>query len=539
MAYSGWLRLAGLRVPLALWLVVGAVIGFSLNAGAAFARANARPADGSVLSPAFETDVNYSGLERSGEPELAVDPFSARRLAVSAFDAVNTYTNPLTFAQRALAPNSSWCSLQFSDDAGNGWSNEAIAPQSYTEPANSPFTPGKVHTNTTDCMLAWGPNGRLYEGGAVFVAEPAQPGQASLGGINFPLGGDSIASTTDGGRTFTQPIDPINSEDVPSLLARGLTPSTNGFANPFDRPWLRVDQSTGVVYLAATGHPQYYVTASHDQGRTWSRLEALDCDERTPPSSHEVCGAYPEIGGALIDAAHGVLSAAYLAGSPSEAGGGGGGELLATRAAAVTCPCVIFETSTDGGQHWTRHVVVDNMAANSSVQVAADPNNKHNFAVDVIPGSKVALQIYTTDDSGKTWHNPVSLGDISSQHVINRPWIAYSPQGYLGAFWRTAFPPFQSSFLQSGTQNVYVALSEDNGRTFSTPEQLNAAPSPPPDPTQIAQDDVSWVALTERHIYAAWGDWTSTLGNPKGDMNTWFGRASFTASISSVRHTRR
>ncbi len=538
MIGSGRCKLASFIVLGAIGVIASALIAFWPGAAAARTRSRTRQAaTGLRLSRPFETDVNYSGLERSGEPELAVNPFSSHELAVSAFDAINTYTNPLTFAQRALAPNSSWCSLQFSDDAGNGWSNEQIAPQSYTEPPNSPFHPGMVHTNTTDCMLAWGPDGRLYEGGAVFVAEPAQPGQASLGGINFPLGGDSIASTANGGRTFTQPIDPINSEDVPSLLARGLTPSTNGFANPFDRPWLRVDQSTGVVYLAATGHPQYYVTASHDDGRTWSRLEALDCDETSPPSGREVCSAYPEIGGALIDAAHGVLSAAYLAG-PSGSGGGGG-EDLARDAAAVTCPCAIFETSTDGGQHWKRHVVADNLAATSSVQVAADPSDKHRFAVDVIPGSKAALDVFTTDNSGRTWSGPATLGDISGQHVVNRPWIAYSPQGFLGAFWRIAFPPFQASFLQSGTQNVYVALSEDGGRTFSAPVQLNAAPSPPPDPSQIAEDDVSWVQLTQHYIYAAWGDWRPTLGNPKGDMNTWFGRVSFPGLPRGARKARR
>jgi hypothetical protein len=76
-------------------------------------------------------------------------------------------------------------------------------------------------------------------------------------------------------------------------------------------------------------------------------------------------------------------------------------------------------------------------------------------------------------------------------------------------------------------ENVYVALSRDG--TFSAPTQINAQPSPPPDPTQIAQDDVSWVSLTNKNVYAAWGDWRPTLGNPKGDLNSWIGRVPFAA----------
>lgn len=454
---------------------------------------------------------------RAGEPEIAVDPRNPHHLAITAFEAINTYTKPLTFAERAQAEHSSWCSLQFSGDSGNGWSNPIAAPQSYTEPANSPFNPGKVHTNTTDCMVAYGPEGRLYEGGAVFAAEPAQPGQANLGGINFPLGGDSIASSINEGRTFTKPVDPITSEDVPGLIARGLTPATNGFANPFDRPWLRVDQSNGTVYLAATGHPQYYVTASTDHGRHWRPLEALDCTQEGAPGGHEACGAYPEIGPATIEAAHGILSAAYLAGA----------------APGAKCPCAIFETSTDYGAHWRRSVVASGLPSGNwgigGVLVAASPAAKGVYAVGILPPAGKALEIYTTRDSGRQWTRPAVLGELAGEHVVNRPWIAFSPQGFLGAFWRTAYPPFAPSFLQSGTQNVFVALSTDGGRSFSAPVKINSRPSPPPDPTQVAQDDVSWLAMTRTSMLSAWGDWRPVIGNPRGDLNAWFGRVPFSA----------
>jgi hypothetical protein len=62
--------------------------------------------------------------------------------------------------------------------------------------------------------------------------------------------------------------------------------------------------------------------------------------------------------------------------------------------------------------------------------------------------------------------------------------------------------------------------------------QLNSAPSPPPDPKQLAEDDVSWVAVTPQYVYGAWGDWRPTTKNPvaagssppSGELNSWIAR---------------
>jgi hypothetical protein len=83
--------------------------------------------------------------------------------------------------------------------------------------------------------------------------------------------------------------------------------------------------------------------------------------------------------------------------------------------------------------------------------------------------------------------------------------------------------------LTPGTQNVFAAISRDNGKTFSRAVQLNSAPSPPPDPTQLAEDDVGWVSLTTKYVYGAWGDWRPTSKNPvapgssppSGELNSW------------------
>ena len=71
----------------------------------------------------------------------------------------------------------------------------------------------------------------------------------------------------------------------------------------------------------------------------------------------------------------------------------------------------------------------------------------------------------------------------------------------------------------------------------SAPVQLNSSPSPPPDPNQEAEDDVSWVAVTSQYVYGAWGDWRPTANNPvaagssppSGEINSWIARVPITS----------
>jgi hypothetical protein len=215
----------------------------------------------------------------------------------------------------------------------------------------------------------------------------------------------------------------------------------------------------------------------------------------------------------------------------------------------------VFETTNDAGANWTRHVVADHLPDGSGVFVAADSFNRGRFAVLVLPGHVVpgglaglspsrnvplGVAVVTTADYGNTWSFPWLLGDETGAHITNRPWIAYTSvkdgngtTGVLAALWRNANPPFNpGSGLVPGTQSVFAAVSRDNGMTFSAPVQLNSEPSPPPDPKQFAEDDVSWVVVTSSYVYGAWGDWRATSGNPvapqasppSGELNSWVAR---------------
>jgi hypothetical protein len=499
--------------------------------------AAAGAAGGAATARSLEVNVMNEPI-RGGEPELAVNPRNPDNLVLGHTVVGNTYANNTTEAGEEAVNGG----LQVSNDGGRSWTaDRPLHTSGYSEASNPyliahGFPTATGYTSDTngvgDPIEASGPDGSLYAGGVLAHTTPGGPAPFNF---TVPQGGIAVARSGNGGRTFGPISAVLTDHELEGMVGRGMTPKgipTFG-VNPFDRPWIAVDQSTGAVYVSTTAHPQRYVTVSHDKARTWGRIEALDCDEMTPPDAdHRVsCGTFPQSGDGNIAAARGVLAAVYTA---SAAPGG-------------TCPCAVFETSTDAGAHWTRHVV-SAVPPGTGMFVAADPSHKGRFAMLLLPGNTVPgglaglpasknvpqeVQVITTADAGKSWSTPTALGDESGQHITNRPWIAYGPTGVLAALWRNAYPPYNAaSFLVPGTQNVFSAVSRDNGRTFSAPVQLNSAPSPPPDPKQVAEDDVSWVAVTPRYVYGAWGDWRPTAKNPvaagssppSGELNSWIAR---------------
>jgi hypothetical protein len=537
----------------ARWLVLLACLGVAvpLLATTGGSASGASPAGhGKTAEPSSSLEVDVMNEPvRGGEPELAIDPLHPQSLVLGHTVVGNTYTNP----GNVLASVDG--GLQMSADGGQSWTADKAlgdapsVPLSFSEGPNQFLInhgfPGATGLTLTgngvgDPIEASGPDGSIYAGGVVAHAVAT----ATPPFLSVPQGAIVVARSADGGKIFGPNSSVLSDLELQGMINRGMSPSLGGIGvNPFDRPWMVVDQSTGDVYVSTTAHPERYVAVSHDHATTWGRIEALDCNERTPPdANHDVtCGAYPESGGGNIAAANGVLAAAYIAGA----------------APGRTCPCAVFETSTDVGAHWSRHVAFDNLPAGSNVFVAADSFHRGRYAVLLLPGHLVPgglagllasrnvpqeVQVVTTRDSGLRWSGPTALGNEPVTHITNRPWIAYTsvqqgrhgPTGVLAVLWRNAHPPYNpASGLVPGTQNVFAAISRNNGNTFSDPIQLNSAPSPPPDPNQFAEDDVSWVAVTTHDVYGAWGDWRATPGNPvdsppslppSGELNSWIAR---------------
>ena len=393
---------------------------------------------------------------RSGEPEIVVNPTNPNDIAMVYAQTMLTYANHnFSFAggfpsALTTAPAFIACGLATSTNGGRSWVQ-----------AGQPFP--TISLDATDCgdpMLAVAPDGTLYVGSDVLQPPFSDPMTNGIG----------IAKSTNWGQTWSK---------------RVFT------GNPVDRPWLKRDASTGSLFQASgLQNGGRNVVASHDGGATWTAPEPLGST------------ALPGGEGGTIDAARGVLAAAYVSGSQ-----------------------VVFETSTTDGAAWDRHLVPlgDGVGGGwgggppspapptggAGASVAADPAHSGSFAVGVLNVSSTALDVYVTRDSGATWSPAAVLGVHNLPNQVRLPWIAFSPSGVLGAMWRILYP--------NGTQSVFSAASFDSGRSFSSAIKVNRKPSPAPDPQQRSDDDVSWITIQSGTAYIGWGDWRS------GDMAAWFG----------------
>ena len=119
----------------------------------------------------------------------------------------------------------------------------------------------------------------------------------------------------------------------------------------------------------------------------------------------------PSIGrGSNIDAAHGVVAVAYTA-SPAPGG--------------CAATCLVFETSTNFGATWNRHIVPLKNATASSVRpvLAADPIGRGHFALTVFDSTGTKNQVYTTRDYGQTWQGPTYVAETGTNQQF-KPWLS-------------------------------------------------------------------------------------------------------------------
>ena len=426
-----------------------------------------------------------------GEPEVRVDPLDPNAVLIGENNTgVSVSTDGgLTFTQRALS--------------NPGDNVLAVEPDgSFVYSALD----GQVHVST-DAGATWATVGNWV--GAV----------AAQTDLAASIPGGTVAVRQAGCDT-PEPDGP--DAIAPSPYAPG--PQVIGC----DRPWLAADPQTGELYVSFTDHDdasggglsvpwelsdlgcrdtvlvnpvfqcgRQYVAHSTDRGATWSSFVPMDT-ARYPASG---TGGFSS--GPL--STHGVLASAYSATGPH------------------CTPCVVFETSTDAGRHWTQHTTpavvlpatLTTFDASLLFQpyLAADPSRPGRYAIMVLDAQQNALLVYVTDDDGTHWTGPVRLATPQSQ-TLYLPAIAYGPTGALGVMWRAGYA--------DGTYAAWAAVSPSGNGSFAPAVQLSSQPSPGP-AYQLAGDDASSVALGARYLYAAWGD------RRGGSLGIHFGRYDFMA----------
>jgi hypothetical protein len=197
--------------------------------------------------------------------------------------------------------------------------------------------------------------------------------------------------------------------------------------------------------------------------------------------------------GGTIAAAHGVLAVAYAA----------------TSAPGASCPCVVFDTSTDYGATFTRRVVPTvNASSRPFPYLAADPIARGHFALTILDSTGTENQVYTTKDYGATWHGPTLVAESPANQRF-KPWLSSGPDGQLLLVWRT-----WEGTPNAAPYDVWLAVGRDQGRrgaVFGAPIQVSRLAATYP-PGYMAGDDFSWVIADKNYIYAGWGDSRNATG---------------------------
>ncbi len=214
----------------------------------------------------------------------------------------------------------------------------------------------------------------------------------------------------------------------------------------YRQPQLAVRQDLVAVTFGGGDH--VYYAGSRDVGLTFSKPVVVSTGGKLALGRHRG----PRI--ALLDS--GIVISAVV----GEKGGGADGDLMAWR-------------STDQGKTWSAPVPVNDVpgAAREGLHAMAGRGNTL-FAVWLDLREK-GTRLYgaASTDGGKTWSKNVVVYTSPDGHICEccHPSVAISRSGTIYAMWR--------NWLR-GSRDMYLAQSDDGGRSFHEADKLGAGTWP-------------------------------------------------------------
>jgi hypothetical protein len=519
---------------------------------------------GGAAEAVYETNVTNNLNLFSGEPEITFDRSNPRNLAIVEFTLGSDKRpawrdNPLMNAPTVEDADESMSHLarvMISNDGGNTWHARPSPISDRALGSDHEHAPGGG-----DPMIESGPDGSLYVAALPFPRSPGQRG-------NMPKYGFVMAYSKDWGKTFAPPVQVVS---------------------PVDRPFIRVDQSTGKVYSASTGqlNPQTLARNQPVDGAIMDRWIIVWQPHLSSHSEPRRIGG-PDFSGASSThvVSHGIIASTFVLGGPSPGMGppsAAGTPVPASlqgvmkdgvQTCSMAAPCLFFQTSSDDALHWTRHhVVVPGGAAGYSMYLSADEGQPGRYAIGML--SATNFKVMVTNDSGLTWSSPVTVVQATAdaapvaaptaasagassadammarmmammrRSVIFKPWMAYGPSGVLGVMWRQKRddvpgppqPPQGPGIYWGPGYDIYAAISCDGGGNWSAPLRINAETSPN---GPAGQDDLSYLTLDKQYAHLVWGDrrYISKITNVptgQGGVQAFYGRVPFSVASKGAK----
>lgn len=448
----------------------------------------------------------------SGESQVAINPANPNEIAIAAMGVLNQ--NDGKFEHKELefqrTPRATLVRFAVSRDRGLTWNI-------FEDPMRAYYH----RYRCLDPFAAFTPDGTMILGCEAHF--PTNLGEAeqidAVNGNKMNYGGSTLIWSTDGGRTFSDPVQVISTYMPNELYGPFVTFAGTGATG--DAPKIKIDASTGKMYMdgnspaATPPHGQTIVRMSKDKGRDWGMVYAFDAPD------------WPGSQG-TFDVANGIMGVAYVA-----------SEVPA--ALNAKCPCRVFGTSTDDGKTFVRHLIPSPVLSavrgpGNGMFVTADPTSPGHFTVLVSTVTQV--NAYVTQDSGQSWAPPVALGEVPGTRIEDAAG-AFNSKGVLGVSWLVMYPdpknPGQPnrgpggfgsgpSHVFSGTKDSFEnwsAISRDGGKTWSAPLKVSTAPSPGI-PRRRGNSshgaDFTSVAVDADFVHMTWFDARA------GFLGTWYGR---------------
>lgn len=342
-----------------------------------------------------------------------------------------------------------------------------------------------------------GANGEIYIGATL------------AGGSGRPAVGRAVLRrSTDGGRSWSATIDVIGT-DTPERFEANPAVPMDAILTPWDGARGVVDRDTGRIFVSGgypappggKDHSQRFYSASEDGGRSWGPIRAYGSAD------------WPQRWDSHIVAAHGELALAYIGGSVPRDG--------------ITCPCVVFATSGDGGATLKRHFVAAVRQLDTLVHyppVAPNPKRKGSYVIALVSEDGKQLQLLSTVDDGASWvTSPVTAPENVVK--VTRPALAYAPDGTLVVMYRGAHE--DQSF------DEYIAAGAD-------PAQLHAAARLTQQSSQVPVgllthyavrgDFINVIAAEPGAVHAVWTDWRSG-----SEAQVYYGRVPMARLLAAPR----
>jgi len=451
-----------------------------------------------------------------GESQLAINPLNPNIMAVSAMcqlhqDDGKFEHNELEFER---TPRASITEFAITRDRGLTWNV-------IEDPMRAFFH----RYRCLDPFAAFAVDGTMILGCEAHfptTLAPQEETNEAVGRAAQDFGGSAMIWSTDGGHTFSEPVQIISSYMPKEIFGPYVSFAPVGSQG--DRPQIRVDLSTGKIYVngnsaaADPPHRQTVFRMSKDRGRDWGMVYAVDSPD------------WPGAGDAY-DVANGVIGTAYTATS-------------VPASLNTTCPCRVFGASTDDGKTFDRHLIQGAPAPSGGrgggggggMVVVANPTRKGMFSVLI--SSSSGVDSYVTEDAGKSWTKGGSVPGLPTTSIANLT-AAYSPKGVMALTWRTIYPlenpgPPRArggpAYLLTAPHvfvdmperfEIWSAVSRDGGKKFSAPFKVSSATSPGVTRRRSLSNhgnDFISVALDDDFVHFTWFD------DRAGFRATWYGR---------------